>query len=119
VINANSQPNKAPEPEFAKARGQATSLANEIDLIEWAKDKRDVWLRVVEKYGGNADAFDYGTWGFFSWATGKSWLTISSVNKARKFGWKRHDSTMETWFETYQAFENAGILPQRASLLAS
>ncbi|RDW79235.1 SDR family oxidoreductase [Aspergillus mulundensis] len=110
---------EAPEPEFEKARGQASSLANEVDLSEWAKDKREVWAQVVQKYGGNAEAFDYATWGFFSWATGKSWLTISSVNKARKFGWTRFDSTMETWFETYQAFENAGLLPPRAGLLSS
>ncbi|GAB1217438.1 hypothetical protein ATERTT37_006677 [Aspergillus terreus] len=113
------EPNKAPEPEFEKARGQATMLANEVDLIEWAKDKREVWERVVKKYGGSVSAFDYGTWGFFSWATGKSWLTISSVSKARKFGWKRFDNTTDTWFETYQAFENAGILPSRAALLSS
>ncbi|KAL2799015.1 hypothetical protein BJX66DRAFT_322507 [Aspergillus keveii] len=110
---------EVPEPTFTKATGQATSLSNEIDLISWAKDKRDVWSRVVQKYGGHASAFDYGTWGFFSWATGKNWQTISSVNKARKFGWKRHDDTMETWFETYQAFENAGVLPPRVALLGA
>jgi hypothetical protein len=118
-VRADNPPNQAPEPTFTKAHGQATSLSNEIDLIEWAKDKRDVWSRVVQKYGGHASAFDYGTWGFFSWATGKNWLTISSVNKARKFGWKRHDDTMETWFETYQAFENAGVLPPRTALLGA
>ncbi|KAL6232492.1 hypothetical protein BDW75DRAFT_247124 [Aspergillus navahoensis] len=110
---------EAPDPVFEKASGQASALANEVDLIEWAKDKREVWERVVKKYGGRTDAFDYGTWGFFGWATGKSWLTISSVNKARKFGWARHDRTMDTWLETYQSFVNAGVLPPRRAIPTS
>lgn len=80
-------------------------------MVEWAKDKREVWERVVAKYGGKAEAFDWGTWGFFNWATGKSWLTISSMNKARAFGWHRNDSTFDTWVETYRSFENAGVMP--------
>jgi hypothetical protein len=91
-------------------------LANEIDMIEWAKDKRVVWEQIVKKYGGKVDAFDWGTWGFFNWATGKSWLTISSMSKAREFGWNRYDRTLDTWTETYRSFENAGVLPSRAAL---
>ncbi|PWY83404.1 NAD-dependent epimerase/dehydratase [Aspergillus heteromorphus CBS 117.55] len=106
----------APEPTFKKAAGQAKTLSNEIDMIEWAKDKRGVWEAVVQKYGGKVETFDWGTWGFFNWATGKSWLTISSINKARKFGWNRHDKTLETWIETYRSFENAGVIPSHAAL---
>lgn len=108
---------EAPEPMFEKAAGQADTLANEIDMVEWAKDKRPVWEAVVKKYGGKPEAFDYGTWGFFNWATGKSWCTISSVTKARKYGWQRTDNTFETWIETFRSYENAGLLPTRASLL--
>ncbi|OOF93540.1 hypothetical protein ASPCADRAFT_173419 [Aspergillus carbonarius ITEM 5010] len=107
---------EVPEPKFEKAAGQAKTLSNEIDIVEWAKDKREVWERVVRKYGGKVEAFDWGTWGFFNWATGKSWLTISSINKARKYGWQRNDNTFDTWIETYRSFENAGVLPSHAAL---
>ncbi|EHA25443.1 hypothetical protein ASPNIDRAFT_186699 [Aspergillus niger ATCC 1015] len=107
---------EVPEPKFEKAAGQAKTLSNEIDMVEWAKDKRAVWETVVQKHGGKVEAFDWGTWGFFNWATGKSWLTISSINKARKYGWKRHDNTFDTWIETYRSFENAGVLPSHTSL---
>ena len=79
---------------------------------DWAKDKKPVWEKVCEQYGGSKEAFDWGTWGFFDWAVGKAWPTISSISKARKFGWHRHDDTFETWIETFRTFENAGILPQ-------
>ncbi|PKX88822.1 SDR family oxidoreductase [Aspergillus novofumigatus IBT 16806] len=108
---------KVPEPKFEKAAGQAETLSNEIDMVEWAKDKKEVWERVVQKYGGKREAFDWGTWGFFNWATGKSWLMISSISKARKFGWHRVDKTLDTWIETYRSFENAGVLPSHRELL--
>lgn len=102
---------EVPEPKFNKASGRIDTLTNEIDMVEWAKDKRPVWEQVVKKYGGKSETFEWGTWGFFNWATGKSWSTISSINKARKFGWQRNDRTLDTWIETYRSFENTGILP--------
>ncbi|PYI03429.1 hypothetical protein BO78DRAFT_322689, partial [Aspergillus sclerotiicarbonarius CBS 121057] len=110
---------EVPEPKFEKAAGQAKTLSNEIDMVEWAKDKREVWETVVRKYGGKVEAFDWGTWGFFNWATGKSWLTISSINKARKYGWHRNDNTFDTWIETYRSFENAGVLPSHTVLAST
>ena len=87
-------------------------------MADWAKDKQDVWAQVCEKYGGSKEAFDCGTWGFFDWSIGKAWPTVSSINKARKFGWTRHDDTFETWVETFRTFANAGILP-RAEVIRS
>ncbi|KAJ5161864.1 hypothetical protein N7492_007256 [Penicillium capsulatum] len=99
------------EQSFEKTAG------NTVDLVDWAKDKQAVWGQIVSKYGGQNDAFDWGTWDLFNWASGKSWPTISSMNKARKFGWTRYDKTLDTWIETYRAFEEAGVLPSRAALL--
>ena len=86
-------------------------MANNFLMTEWAKDKKEVWERVVAKYGGNPKAFDWGTWDFFDWAIGKAWLTIGSVSKARRLGWSRYDDTYDAWIQTFRAFENAGVLP--------
>lgn len=88
-------------------------------MADWASDKREVWEMVCEKYGGSKDAFDCGTWGFFDWSIGKAWPTISSISKARKFGWNRYDDTFETWCETFRTFANAGILPTQQAVTAS
>lgn len=93
-------------------------MAHGFRMGEWATDKRAVWDRVCEKYGGNKEAYEWGTWGFFDWTVGKAWPTLSSMTKARKFGWHRYDDTYETWIETFKAFENAGILPKNRDLLA-
>ncbi|KAK7702306.1 hypothetical protein SLS57_011438 [Botryosphaeria dothidea] len=110
---------EVPEPSFDKTKEKSDVMANELDLIEWAKDKKPVWETVVKKYGGKAEAFDWGTWGFFMWATGKSWLTIGSTEKARKFGWSRIDNTYDGWIETFRSLENAGILPRASAIRAS
>ena len=80
-------------------------------MIEWAKDKKPYWEAVCKKYGGKPEAFDWGTWGFFDWSIGKTWPTIGTNNKARKYGWTRVDDTVESWIETFKSFELAGILP--------
>ncbi|KAJ6194059.1 nucleoside-diphosphate-sugar epimerase GsfE [Bipolaris maydis] len=101
-----------PEPVFTRATGESQALENEFSMTEWAKDKKPIWDSICDKYGGKKEAFDWGTWWFFDWVVGKSWMSISSVNKARKYGWTRYDDTYETWIETYRSFENAGILPK-------
>lgn len=98
------------------ASGETDQLEYQFSMSDWAKDKRPVWETICKKYGGNPDAFDWGTWKFFDWSTGKSWPTLSSVSKARKMGWNRYDDTYETWIETYRAFENAAVLPSQSLL---
>lgn len=85
-------------------------------MTEWCKDKKPVWERVVAKQGGNPQAFDWATWDILDWGLGEAWLAITTVAKARKFGWTRYDDTYETWVETFRSFENAGVLPLQASL---
>jgi hypothetical protein len=81
-------------------------------MTEWAKDKKPVWDSLCDKYGGNKDAFNWVSWGFFDWAMGKAWCSVSSISKARAYGWTRYDDTTTTWLETFKSFENAGVLPR-------
>jgi hypothetical protein len=83
----------------------------------WADGKNEIWLRICEKYGGNPEAFDWGTWGLFEWSMGKTWPTLSTITKARGYGWTRYDDTYTTWIETFRAFESGGVLPSRQRLL--
>ncbi|KAJ4191687.1 hypothetical protein NW759_016670 [Fusarium solani] len=98
-------------PDWKASGEDQQHMSHNFLMTEWAKDKKPVWQRVVCKHGGNPDAFDWGTWDFFDWITGKTWPTIGSVSKARKFGWQRYDDTVDTYLETFRSFENAGILP--------
>ncbi|KAJ9602187.1 hypothetical protein H2200_013307 [Cladophialophora chaetospira] len=105
-----------PQTDFAE-QGDKNKMANSFKMEDWAADKKEVWHRIVDKYGGDKAAFDWGTWFFFDWTTGKAWPTISSMNKARKFGYTGYWDSVEAWMETIKMFENAGILPKNHVLL--
>ncbi|GME66160.1 uncharacterized protein K452DRAFT_275951 [Neofusicoccum parvum] len=81
-------------------------------LSEWIKDKRGVWERIVQKYGGSVEAFDSCNWQGTKWADMRQWQIFPSVTKARRYGWSRYDTAMECWSGTFKTFENAGILPK-------
>lgn len=91
--------------------GDDQTMKNSFRMGDWAKDKKPIWEKICEKYGGNKEVFDWGTWGFFDWIGGRAWSTLSSVSKARAYGWTRYDDTYETWIKSFRMFENAGILP--------
>lgn len=93
------------------AQGDSGKLESQINMMAWSKDKKAVWERVVAKHGGNPQAFDWGTWDILDWGLGEGWLAITTVSKARKYGWTRHDDTYDCWIETFRSFENAGVLP--------
>lgn len=88
-------------------------------MVEWARDKRQVWERICAKYGGRPEAFDWGTWQFFEWSLGKTWPTVATNAKARRFGWKRIDNTYDAWIDTFKTLANAGVIPSQASLQAA
>lgn len=103
-----------PEDAFAckpVAAGDNERMTHSFHMADWAKGKKEVWQRIVAKHGGHPDAFDWGTWDYFDWAMGKSWPTIGTVSKARKYGWKRYDDSLDAWTNTFRSFENAGVLP--------
>ncbi|KEF54721.1 uncharacterized protein A1O9_09163 [Exophiala aquamarina CBS 119918] len=96
--------------------GDKETMAHSFRMEDWAADKKEIWNRVCDKYGGNKEAFDWGTWFFFDWSVGKAWPTLSSMSKARKFGYTGYWDSYECWIETLRAFENAGILPRNHRL---
>lgn len=87
-----------------------------INLVEWASDKKGVWETIVAKYGGSVECFQPESFALLDWGLNPSGkLTapfMSTVHKARKFGWNRIDNTYEAYYRTFRSYENAGILPK-------
>ncbi|GLA90027.1 hypothetical protein AtubIFM56815_005574 [Aspergillus tubingensis] len=91
-----------------------TEATQPFDLAEWAQDKKPVWERIVAKYGGDPEAFQLDAFQLMNW-----YITpapnmkpfITTVVKARQFGWNHSDDTYQSWLNTMRAYENAGVLP--------
>ncbi|RGP64965.1 hypothetical protein FSPOR_7579 [Fusarium sporotrichioides] len=77
------------DPELTEwaAKGNRERMAKNFLMIEWRKGKKQVWERVLARYGGQLEAFEPGTWDFFDWA--------------------RYDDTYDTYVETFRAFGQA------------
>ncbi|KAJ5210860.1 hypothetical protein N7491_010673 [Penicillium cf. griseofulvum] len=92
----------------------------ELDMMEWSRDKEEVWKRIVSKYGGSAESFQHDGFTMLNWGFNPS-ISIktpfmSTIAKARKFGWTRIDNSYEAYDRSLQSYENAGILPSRRHL---
>ncbi|CAG8228947.1 unnamed protein product [Penicillium salamii] len=87
----------------------------ELDLLEWVRGKEEVWKSIVEKYGGRADSFQTGGFAMLNWGFNPTidikTPFMSTVAKARKFGWTRLDDSYDAYYRSFQSYENAGILP--------
>ncbi|KAJ5824682.1 hypothetical protein N7447_007022 [Penicillium robsamsonii] len=101
---------KVPMDKFEAPTEQTKSM----NMGEWAKDKKPIWERIVAKYGGEIEAFQLGEFELMNWLITPSPQKIpfiSTVAKAREFGWNRSDDTYQTWLDTLRSYENAGVLP--------
>ncbi|KGO44678.1 hypothetical protein PEX1_040960 [Penicillium expansum] len=87
----------------------------ELDLVEWSRDKEEVWKSIVAKYGGRADCFQTEGFAMLNWGFNSSITSttpfMSTVAKARKFGWTRIEDSYEAYDRSFKSYENAGILP--------
>ncbi|KAL4964291.1 SDR family oxidoreductase [Aspergillus stella-maris] len=91
-----------------------TAATEPFDLGEWALDKKAVWERIVARYGGDPEAFQIDAFKLMNWyITPAANLApfISTVVKARQFGWDHGDDTYQSWLNTMRVYENAGVLP--------
>ncbi|GME35737.1 Nucleoside-diphosphate-sugar epimerase [Neofusicoccum parvum] len=109
-------------PKLAKHFGVEVS-EDQVQVLpgssqEWAKDKREAWISLTSKYGGDPTAFDWCTWDMFTWCMDRKYTPWSSINKAKRLGWTRQDFAFDVWVEAFRSFENAGVLPKASSVRA-
>jgi len=93
--------------------GYRTATDQEFSLVEWADGKREVWHKLCDEMNCPTakPTFDYGTWAFQDWVFRRTWTATLSMNKARKFGWTGHVDSYENYVQTFQEFEQLGLLP--------
>ncbi|KAL3471422.1 hypothetical protein BJX99DRAFT_266740 [Aspergillus californicus] len=85
-----------------------------MDMAEWAKDKRPVWEKIVERNGGDVDSFQLDSFELMNWYITPSLQKapfITTVSKARQYGWNRYDDSYKSWMDTIRVYENTGVLP--------
>ncbi|KAL4885960.1 hypothetical protein BJY04DRAFT_214153 [Aspergillus karnatakaensis] len=103
---------KAPMADFVPP----TQSSKPVDMAEWARGKKPIWDEIVDKYGGDKDAFQMDSFALMNWyitPNGESEepFVLGTVSKARAFGWVRYDDSYKAWLDTYWGYQGAGVLP--------
>lgn len=79
--------------------GDQEKMAYGLRMTDRTVDKREVWHSICDKYGGNKDAFEWGTRFFFDWSLeGRGLLFHQSPRRGNMAGLAtmtptRHGST--------------------------
>jgi nucleoside-diphosphate-sugar epimerase len=98
---------------FTKPRPTEGDVQLDINLAEWAKDKREVWDRICDEAGlPDAKAtWDAGTWAYQDWVFQRTWCATLSINKAREFGWTGHIDSYKSFTNMFKKFAELGQIP--------
>ncbi|CAG7926822.1 unnamed protein product [Penicillium olsonii] len=101
------------DQHFTKTSFEAGDTHLDVNLEDWAKDKREVWNALCDKLGspGSKSTFDAGTWAFQDWVFQRTWSAPLSMNKARKFGWTGHLDSFDSFTDAFTKFKELGQIP--------
>ncbi|CAF1365626.1 unnamed protein product [Didymodactylos carnosus] len=96
--------NKDPPPKNGEVKCQ-------MPLVEYMKDKKDVWKRIAHKYSLDESAFDYATWDFADAIVGRAFDEYGDMSKARKLGWNKYVDTGDSYLRTFDRLKKLKIIP--------
>jgi nucleoside-diphosphate-sugar epimerase len=112
-IAAYAGANATSEQVFNKPRPSEGEAQLDISLAEWARDKREVWERICDKYGcpEAKETWDAGTWSYQDWVFQRTWSATLSINKARRFGWAGHIDSYQSLTDAFDKFVELKQIP--------
>lgn len=79
------------------------------DYMEQLKNK---WHQFESKYGLDATAYDYGTWGFVDFIFARTWGDEASVEKASTHGWTKTVDSVKDYYAVFDRMEELKMIPQ-------
>jgi len=100
-----------PKSEFKITTENSTKKQLEFSLVEYMKDKKPVWDRIVQKYGGDKKAWDYTTFEFADLTFSFSWGAVGDMSKAKKLGWNKKIKSIDGFQETFKRMQKEEIIP--------
>ncbi len=99
-------------PKFADYFGMKPGPVETVDLSDYMADKEPVWRRVIEKYGLGEQLLDEVTlWGYWRHLWTPDWDIVSSMTKARQYGFHDVVDSEEMFFRMFDHFRGTRIFP--------
>jgi len=99
-------------PALAAHLGVTPGQARAIWLADYVRDKAPLWDRVVARHGLRpAPLSRVALWAYGDYVFAPEWDIISSVDKARRFGFSERVDTREMFARLFAAYRGQRIIP--------
>ncbi|KAJ3039484.1 hypothetical protein HDV00_012164 [Rhizophlyctis rosea] len=90
---------------------KAGQMACQVQLSKEMPAKKDLWDSIAKKHNLDASAYEYATWKFGEFATGRSWSDEGDMTRAREAGWDVTVDSWQTWKESFDKMKELKIIP--------
>ncbi|KND03569.1 uncharacterized protein SPPG_01044 [Spizellomyces punctatus DAOM BR117] len=97
---------------FTIPKPKPGEIALQLSVEEYAKDKHDLWRKISQKYGLDESAFNYATWDFADFATGRTWPDDGDMSRAREAGWTTTVDSFEMYKEVFEKMKRLQMIPK-------
>jgi len=99
-------------PRFARNFGIEPGAPRAINLAEYMADKGGIWRRIIKKYGLLPTALDkLVLWSYGDYVFKPEWDIMSSMAKARAFGFADAVDTSAMFMRQFDRYRNAKVIP--------
>lgn len=100
-------------PKIGEYFGIEVAEPQTFSLREYMPGKRDLWVRIVEKYSLEPiDLDNFVQWGFGDFIFNVEVDAFLDVNKARRFGFhEMNGSSLQNIIDTFQQLKDKNIIP--------
>ncbi|KAJ3028922.1 hypothetical protein HK097_005869 [Rhizophlyctis rosea] len=86
-------------------------MSVQVPLSKEMPPKKDIWNSIATKSNLDTSAFEYATWEFAEFATGRTWPDDGDMTRAREAGWDVTVDTWQMWKETFDKMKELKIIP--------
>ena len=107
--------------EAEKDRWEGRKIPLTVDDIEKEMNSdrmQQTWRQLIDKYrldNASPDLNKMGTWWFMNAELGREWDVISSMDKAKKFGWTETVNSEQMFYDLFTKLQQEQVIPYHAS----
>ena len=99
-------------PKFAAYFGMEEGPVETVNLSDYMADKEPVWQRAVEKFGLRRQPLEaVALWSYWRHLWTPDWDIVSSMTKARQFGFQEVIDSEKIFFRMFDHFRRERVFP--------
>ncbi|KAH8110773.1 NAD dependent epimerase/dehydratase family protein [Phellopilus nigrolimitatus] len=110
---------RPPLDDFAKAHGlegvvKGATMDSRVDLAQWSArpEVKAAWAKIAARENVQEDTLEKASWFFTLFCLGRTYDTVASITKSRKFGFNEYIDSWDAFEEAFDDLEAAKVIPK-------